>query len=200
VFHHMRRDPRTCLVHAAAVRDICEKHGFAYYVHWGRLLASWAEPGEVEETRLTQMREAIDGLEREGAAVRRPFYLSVLAIALARAGRVQDARSALAEAHARAEATQERWWTPEIARLQGLLASSAEERMACLQTAVHLASELRAPPLAARSAVSLALSFRSRARLHDARAVLAKVLDGTAPRAGDRDRRRAERTLAWLSA
>jgi len=200
VFHHMQRDRRACLAHAAATSDICDRHGFAYYVHWGRVLAAWAEPGPMTSARIARLRAAIDGLEGEGAAVRRPFYLSVLAIALARAGRLDDARAALVEARARADATEERWWAPEIGRLQGRLAPSAEARLTCLQSAVSQAVELRARPLAARAAVSLARELAASGRHDDARGALGRVLETSTPRSGDRDRRRAERLLARLSA
>ena len=200
MLHHMRRDRRACLGHATAAAEICEKHGFAYYVHWGRLLAAWAAPGPVTLERIGRMRDALDGLEKEGAAVRRPFYLSVVAIALARAGRAEDARAALAEAQARADASQERWWTPEIARLQGLLAGPGDARLACLRAAVARASESKARPLAARAAVSLATSLRACGRSRDAAAALTHVLDASTPRDADRDRRLAELLLARLTA
>ncbi|MEJ2668640.1 MAG: hypothetical protein P8Z81_16365 [Deinococcales bacterium] len=199
VFHFMRRNRRRCLTHARATVDICDKHGFAYYVHWGRLLAAWAELGAMTDPRVSRMTAAIAGMEAEGAAVRRPFYLSVQAMALARAGRDQDARAALAEAQARVEATEERWWTPELIRLQGLLAPTEEARLACLRGAVARGLELRARPLAARAAVSLARFLSARGLRRDACAELARVLDASPPRSGDRDRRRAERLLARLS-
>lgn len=200
MFHQMRRDRRACLTHATAATEICEKHGFAYYVHWGRLLAAWAGPGATQALRLKQMQEAIDGLEREGAAVRRPYYLSLLAIALTRAGSCDEARRALDEAQERAHATEEQWWVPEIARLQGLLEPSYDDRVAGLRNAIDLASKLRARPLAARSAVSLAAVLARRGRRRDACAALARVLEGSTPRGDDRDRRRAERMLTRLSA
>ncbi|MEJ2358437.1 MAG: hypothetical protein P8Y13_10225 [Deinococcales bacterium] len=146
------------------------------------------------------MHEAIDGLEQEGAAVRRPYYLSVLAIALARAGLSAKARRTLAEAEERVHATEERWWAPEIARLKSLLEPSHEDRVCGLRHAVDLASKLRARPLAARSAVSLAHALAGRGHRHDAREALARVLAGSTPRSDDRDRRRAERMLTRLSA
>ncbi len=199
LFHHLRRDRRACGTHARAATEICERHGFAYYVHWGRLLGAWADAALPAAERIQSIRVALEGLEGEGAAVRLPIYLSVLGLTQARAGRQDDARRTLARARSCADETGELWWTPEIIRLQALLAERAEERLTCLRRALEHASRLKARPLAARAATSLAIELRSRGRRDEARATLARVLETSPSDAGGRDWRRAERCLERLA-
>ncbi len=198
--HHMRRDRRASLRHATAARDLCQRYGFAYYVHWGRLFGAWAEPGLGHATRVATVRDAIASIDHEGAAVRKPFYMSVLAIVLARAGQCAAARATLDEAAELAEAHVERWWRPEITRLRALYEPDPATSLAGLQEALACALSMKARPLAARAAASLALALRARGRAQEARRMLDQTLDdvlGASPQSGsDRDHRR----LQWLAA
>ncbi len=197
---HMRRDRRGCLAHARTTVEICETCGFAYYVHWGRLLAAWADASLAPGERVTIIEGAIAGLEQEGAAVRRPFYLTVLAQALSRAGDCERAREALAEAERRADATDESWWAAEIARLQSRLAPTEAARDACLHTALVRAERMSAWPLAARSALTWAQDLRGRGQTVDAARVLERVLERAPAHAAGRDLARAARFLHHLRA
>ncbi len=196
--HYMRRDRKACLEHATATTALCQRYGFAYYVHWGRIFGAWADPRFDAEARIDRVRSSIAGLEREGAAVRRPFYQSVLAVALAAGGRSDEARATLAGAAHLAETNEERWWAPEIARLDAMLRREPGARLDCLHSALGRAQAMKARPLAARAAVSLALTLRSRGRIEEARSALRRVLDGCPPRGHDADQTRAGRLLAHL--
>lgn len=198
VLHHMRRDRVACLRHAGAARDLCQRHGFAYYVHWGRLLAAWADVARDPEDRVEPIREAIASLEGEGAATRKPFYLSVLAIALAEAGERPAARATLDEASVLAAASDEAWWRPEIARLRALLVPDRAGAVEGLREALGCALAMKARPLAERAAVSLALALRSIGRTDEAQRALGHVLGGSPQRGNDRDHMRARLVAARL--
>lgn len=191
--HHMRRDRAACLRHAVAVRDLCERYGFAYYVHWGRMFAVWARPRIDRPARVVEVREAIAAVDREGANTRRPFYLSVLAIVQADAGQRAVARATLEEAAELAKASDEAWWRPEIARLRALLAPDASHALTGLEDALRCAIAMKARPLAARVAASLALALRAAGRTEEARTKLHGVLNASPEGESDRDHMRARR-------
>lgn len=197
VLHHMRRDRTACARHADAARDLCERYGFAYYVHWGTMLGAWARPGRDREVRVARVREAIAAVDGEGAATRKPFYLSLLAMVLVDAGQRAAARATLAVAAELAEASDEAWWRPEIARLRAVSEPDPESALVGLREALSGAIAMKARPLAARAAASLALALRAAGRTEEARRALDRALD-VSPHRG-RDRARAERLAARLA-
>lgn len=192
VLHYMRRDRSACTQAADAAVALCERHGFAYYGHWGMLLGAWARAKDDPARAVGTMREALASLDAEGAWARRPIYLAALAEALAAAGQVEEALATLDQADARSMSSGESLWDPELSRLRAVLAPDGAAQHAT--RALHLAQQLRARPLALRSAVTLALVSRATADGDKAQELVRQAL-ASLPEGG-RERGRALRALA----
>jgi DNA-binding SARP family transcriptional activator len=154
VLHYMRRDERACAEAAACVRDVCDRHGFAYYGHWGTLLGAWASRHADPESALETMRGAFAALDREQAWARRSIYLTAYAEVCMVAGRTDRAAEALDHAEARSRSSEERIWDPEIKRLRAEL--EPNEAVSHARQALEIAERMHARPLVVRSAVTLA--------------------------------------------
>jgi DNA-binding SARP family transcriptional activator/tetratricopeptide (TPR) repeat protein len=99
---------------ARRVRHSCDRHGFAYYGDWGRILEGRTLGGAAGEALI---REGFDGLKRANAGTRMPFWLSMLAEVLIASGREREAARNLVQARDWAEEHGDRWWLPEVLRL-----------------------------------------------------------------------------------
>lgn len=130
----------------AELVEICRRYDIAYYGQWGRILQGWLAGGDRGKQ---QMRSGISGLRRQGAVVRMPYWLSLLAEQLEEEGDRPAAVEVLEKALDAAEEQEEGWWTPELLRrLAGLV---APDRQAGLrQQAVDLVTAHGSVALLAR--------------------------------------------------
>jgi hypothetical protein len=93
------------------VISLSERHGFAYYGDWARVIFGWtlAHEGRAGEGVET-IEAAIASLDRQHALARRPYYLSLLADACLRAGRPDRARTAIESGIEIARKNSDLWW------------------------------------------------------------------------------------------
>jgi predicted ATPase len=70
---------------------------------------------------IARLRDGLAAAEAAGTRVRAPLFLTLLAEALALAGKIEDGLAALDDALAKAVAFGERGWDAEIHRLRGEL-------------------------------------------------------------------------------
>ena len=86
------------------------------------MLRGWAlaEQGQAEEG-IAQIRQGLEACRPTGAEYQRTFYLSLLAEACGKAGRVEDGLQALAEALMMVRQTGECAYEAELYRLKGEL-------------------------------------------------------------------------------
>ena len=85
------------------------------------------------------IRAALGRLDARRALGRRPYYLSLLAETLVRAGHRDSARSAVDAALSRAQDSGEAWWLPALYQLKSELANSVGDRQLALSHALDLA-------------------------------------------------------------
>jgi class 3 adenylate cyclase/tetratricopeptide (TPR) repeat protein len=118
------------------LRELCDRHGFAYYREWGLILDGWSRTGE---PGIGLAQQGIGNLKAEGSYARMPYWLSLLADLLAGNDRLDAARETLDAAMAAAEARDDLWWLPEVMRMR---AAYDEEQAAIsrLRSAAELAS------------------------------------------------------------
>jgi predicted ATPase len=152
ITHQLRGDVDRTLEFARRVREICDRYEFAYYGHWGLILAGWCAGGTAGAD---QIRDGLRRLRDQGALARQPYYLSLLAQTLLSAGQRDAAGAVLESARVAAAVHDERWWLPELYRLdarrhRGTAAADL------LRRAITLAEQQGAMALARRAAEDLA--------------------------------------------
>ena len=148
------------------------EHGFAYYHAWAEVLEGWSVAiRENSEDGIAQIQRGIEVLEAT-AGMRLPYYRGLLAETLGRAGRIEEALQAIADAFEHVSRTGERWWEAELHRLQGELlrfkSGASPEVEGCFQKAIDVA---RAQPSKAhelRATISLARLWRDKGKRTDA--------------------------------
>ena len=114
LLHQMRRDVTRVLECARMATTLCDRYGFAYYGDWARALAGWAHGHEQPAEGIQQIESALARLDAQRAQARRPYYLSLLAETLSRAGDRDRARATLDAAIAMALERDDAWWLPAM--------------------------------------------------------------------------------------
>jgi adenylate cyclase len=116
-----------------------------------------------------------------GAELWRPFFLFLLASAHLKADDVRNALAILSEAIAVVDKSGERWWLPELLRLQGELLlkdgmlQSTRAAQNSFEGAIMIAKEQHSRSLELRSAMSLARLLAQQGRGDEARSLLAHI-------------------------
>jgi DNA-binding SARP family transcriptional activator/predicted ATPase len=154
MLHVFQGESRAALERGREAVELCSRHDFAYYLAMANVLTGWAGAAEGHVAAgLAQLREGLEGMRRLGAELRRPFYFTLLAETLGRAGLVGEALASLSTGFAFASKNGEEWAVAELHRVQGdLLAAEAKPELA------H--ASFRRGVEAARQSGSLALERR----------------------------------------
>ena len=148
---------------------------------WGRILQGWADAQRGEATTgIARIRDGLAAKEATGSCVFTPLYLTLLAEALACAGKIEEGLATLDDALATAAVSGERGWNAEIHRLRGELVgrlpypdpAKAEDSF---RTALAIAREQGTRGYELRAATSLARLWRERGRWDEARELLAPL-------------------------
>ena len=143
IMHQMRDDLPSLRNAVAELRELCERHGFAYYREWALILDGWSRPGA---SGIDLAQAGISHLKLEGAFARMPYWLSLLAGLLERDSRDDAARATLDAALAAGRSYDDLWWLPEVMRMRAVhddaevagLRLRAAARMASAQGGVAL--------------------------------------------------------------
>src|SRR5215472_13237442 len=200
------RDVATACAYGNDCVALASEHGFALWAAIGRILQGWADAQRGEAT--TGIARICDGLaaaEATGSRLNRPLYLSLLAEALALAGKIEEGLAALDDALATAAASGERGRDAEIHRLRGELTSrlphpdpaKAEDSF---RTALAIAREQGTRSYELRAATSLARLWREQGRQGEARELLAPLYDSFTEGFDTQDLKEAKALLAELAA
>jgi predicted ATPase len=204
VYQCFRGDAESARRAAEAEIALSNKHGFPHYLAYAKILRGWAmtRQGELNDG-IEQMRLGLDSRrESTGAELARPFFLALLAEAHGRAGSPRDGLDVLREAREVTERTGERWWEPEIRRLEGelLLIDSPDNvaaAEACFRNSLDLSHQSGSHSLELRAAISefrMCLE-RSPFQLENAGRTLRMVSDSFSPDADMADLEQAQMLL-----
>ena len=160
---------------------VASEHGFAYWAAWGRILQGWADAQRGEATTgIARIRDGLAAYKATGDRSATPLLLTLLAEALALAGKIEEALAALDDALAKAAVSGAKGWNAEIHRLRGELTgrlphpdpAKAEDSF---RTALAIAREQGTRGYELRAAVSLARLWRDHGRRAEAHDLLAPV-------------------------
>jgi predicted ATPase len=175
------RDVATVYAHSNECVTLASEHGFAAWAALGKILQGWAEAQKGEAmTAIAGIRDGLAADEATGARSGVPLFLTLLAEALALAGKIEEGLAALGDASAKAGVSGGTGWNAEIHRLRGELTgrlphpdlAKAEDSF---RTALAIAREQGTRGYELRAATSLARLWRERGRRTEARDLLAPL-------------------------
>ncbi len=175
------RDARGTKEWAEAASEVARPRQLVFYQAGAMGLRGWAlvAQGAAEEGE-AEIRGGVAAWQATGSEFHRPHFLTWLAEAAAKRGRLDEGLDLLAEALAWVEETGERYYEAEIRRLKGefLLELGHPARAeAAFQQAIEVARQQSARSLELRAAVSLSRLWQSQGRREDARQLLAEIYD-----------------------
>jgi predicted ATPase len=160
---------------------LASEHGFALWAVVGRILQGWAiaQRGEAT-TGIALIRDGLAAYEATGSRLFTPFFLALLAEALALAGKIEEGLAALDDALAQAAVSGTRGWDAEIHRLRGELTGrlpcpdpAKAEKSFCTALAIARKQGTRGYEL--RAATSLARLWAQQGRRAEAGELMAPV-------------------------
>jgi hypothetical protein len=172
-----------CAEHAAMLDDLVERHGI---VTW-RPIPAFCR-GALASRHDATRAEGIELLERTvaecraiGHIARLPYYMSVLAEAQAKHGRLQEAETTIDGALALTATNEDNWSFPEVLRIQAFVLAAqgrAQEQESVLVKSMDVAQQLGATSWRLRAAIDLARLWHGQSRTLDAKRLLQPVFDG----------------------
>jgi class 3 adenylate cyclase/predicted ATPase len=107
---------------AEAAIAISAEREFVFWLLIGMILRGWAlTAGNKVDEGIALMRQGVAGYQATGAGIMRPYYLALVAEALAMTGELKEALRLLDEAEAAVRNSGERWYEAELYRHKGRL-------------------------------------------------------------------------------
>jgi predicted ATPase len=135
ITYQMRHDLPALRDAVGELRELCDRHGFAYYREWGLILDGWSRTGE-QGIGLAQ--QGIGNLKADGSYARMPYWLSLLADLLADSDQPDAARDTLEAALDTAKERDDLWWLPEVMRMRAVY-DEEQAAISRLRSAAELA-------------------------------------------------------------
>jgi class 3 adenylate cyclase/predicted ATPase len=181
VFRQLRREVRCTQEHAEATIRLATEQGFSSWRAFGAMLHGWAlaHQGRAQEG-IAQITQGLRDYRATGAETNRPYFLALLAEAQGTHGAPEAGLAMLKEALTLVEKTGERWYAPELYRLQGALlvqqtSDNHPEAESCFHHALEIARNQQAKSFELRTATSLAHLWQQQGKRREAHELLASV-------------------------
>jgi tetratricopeptide (TPR) repeat protein len=180
MLQELRADLITFQANAEEALTLSQEYQAPYYYAWANILVhfaeAWQDPGA---ECLVRLQGAINAFTETGARLRLPYFLSLLARASYKAGRLEAAHAAVTQAFDESRRNHERWWDADLHRLRGeVLAAQgapAREIEGAFRQALAIAQTQQARSLELRAATALARWWHAQARSAEAHELLAPV-------------------------
>ena len=203
VVHQLRRDAEAALEHADALIAEAAEHGFGLGSAWGPIVRGWAlaETGRHEEG-IAEMTAGLDATQATRSELLLPYYRHLLAMAYQKAGQLDEAESALANATEVMERTGQRWRQAELYRLEGELLHARDETAeaeACFRRAIDIARQQGARSYELRATTSLSRLWCEQGRRAEGHEMLAEAVATFTQGSDTPDLREAQALLRALS-
>jgi predicted ATPase len=202
--HQLRGEALPAETYAQTALDLAQRHDFKFWLSHATVSHGWAAAAQGREQGLDEIRRGIDAYRATGAELEGPIWAAMLADALLRHGRAQEALTILADALTKASTTGVCLHLAELYRLHGAAlvrsGASPEEAQASFQRAIDVAHEQRAKSLELRTAMSLARLWRDQSKVQEARELLAPVYGWFTEGFDTRDLKEAKAFLEELAA
>jgi predicted ATPase len=178
--HQYRMESDLVRSHAIATIEMCETHGFESFRAQAMVLLGWATAADGQnEIGIAKIMEGLAVLQLTGTGMRRPYFLALLAQALAGANRIDEGLEVIAEAEVMIVSSGETRWQAETQRLKGTLmeraGASVADIEATLRNALKIAGDQEARWLQLRISTSLARLYGRQGRVIEAHDLLAPI-------------------------
>ncbi len=191
-FQHFCRERAVAQECAEEDIAICTKQGLGDKLAWGTIMRGWALATQGQgQAGIAQIHQGVAAARAAGSGLFRTYQLTLLAEAYDAVGQPEAGLAALAEALARVEQTEERFWEAEIYRLTGELllkvqgagrSRSAVEGMQHAESpegwflkAIEIARRQEGKSLELRATVSLAQLWQQQGKKDQAHHMLADI-------------------------
>jgi class 3 adenylate cyclase len=158
---YLKHDIDPAAESATTALEYATRFQFGFPVAWTTPVALWAEGMRGSRTAASQLKTHIESYRRSGQRVAATFFSGMLAEVLIASRDYSQATTVLNQAQRAAEETDERFWQPELYRLQGevqLRGSPAQLAAAKLsfETAIRVARRQGSRSLEQRSLLAWA--------------------------------------------
>jgi class 3 adenylate cyclase/predicted ATPase len=164
--------------------ELCSEFEVPHYLGVGHIMHGWAAAATGDtENGIAEMQSGLEIFGETGAAMRRTYYLALLAQAYGMADQISEGLEAILEAGQAVEMVGERWWLPEIHRVWGELQSKmspgllmeAEEKFT---QSIDVARSQNAKSLELRGTISIAQLWAEQNQIEKGRDALLSVYNG----------------------
>jgi DNA-binding winged helix-turn-helix (wHTH) protein/predicted ATPase len=160
ILHQLRGDHRMVQQYAEAVSEVSQAHGLVLYGAMADVMKGWtlSEQGRAQEG-IERMREGLAALEATATSLVRPYFLALLAEALSKLERIDEASALLEEATTIVDNNGERCYEAELYRLKGELLLKRAKRVEaerCFERSLEIAKSQKAQSLQIRTEMSRA--------------------------------------------
>jgi predicted ATPase len=181
IIYQFRREVRCTQKCAEAAMSLAIEQGFPLWRARGAILDGWAlaHQGQTQEG-IEQLHQGLRAFRATGAELWRPYWLMLLAEAHGTQGELEKGLAVLTEALTLVDTTGERWYEPELYRLQGALllqqhADNQAEAETCFVQALTTAQSQQAKSWELRAATSLARLWHQQRKRQEAHDLLAPI-------------------------
>jgi len=192
---------------AGELLALCEAQGFPIWAIQGEIFAGWArvaggERGPALDGAVDRMAEALQVYRQTGTGLSVAYYCSLVAQGRSAQRRFRESAALLAEARRRIKATGDRYWEPEILRLEGELALEPEQEAApevaerAMRGALEAARRAGSKSLELRAALTLGRLLARRGEAPEARRLVAEIYEAYPEQTNARDLVEARAFLA----
>ena len=181
VCHQFHREGQAAQAHAEAALHLATDQGFPHWRAYSTIVKGWvlAHQGEAKEG-IAQLHQGMIARRATGAALARPYFLSLLVEAQGAMGQPEAGLTVLAEALTHTDTTGERWYEAELYRLKGELllqqnSDNQAEAETCFHKAIAIAQSQQAKSWELRAAMSLARLWQQQGKQAEAHELLAPI-------------------------
>jgi predicted ATPase len=203
VIHYLRDDAQSTLDVAQQVIARCKESGILIRQTEGEMLEGWALAvmGNTERG-IPQLEAALNMWNMIGAQIANPIWYSCLSRAYQKAGRMDEARSALQKGIEHVEKNHEGLVEAEVHRLDGELRLAIRQddpaAESCLRKAIQISKAQKAKLFELRASVSLAKLWQSQNKRREAHDLLAPTYNWFTEGFDTRDLKEAKALLDEL--
>ncbi len=205
--HLYRGELADAIARGDEIMALCREYEFPQELEWARAfqgsaIASGGSATAMPDEGVRQLEDALRELDRLKSGLVRTTFLSLLADAYCRVGRIEDGLRTVQEGFAHAERTLEHGFLSELYRSRGeLLRRSGryEDAEQAMVEALAQSRQRQGRGFELRAAIALASLLNDRGRADEARQVLAPVRQWFTEGEGNADLKTADTLLATLT-